>query len=253
MSVVYSNFCGMVVSETRGGVDSDYISDPLGSTIGLMGSTGTMTDRWEYWPYGEVVSRTGSNATPLTFLGVLGYFQDVLSKLFYVRARHLRVDLARWLTADPIWPVQPPYSYAANGPTYVTDPSGLDTCDVVLANEGPIGVQDNSACLWALGLVVAVLIAACVVACATGPIQCGLCIVAALVIFTLGLRYCFDKYCIFRLQIYKQFCLCKGTKEAEHTIPCSVCMSAFIDIRQCKDLYHEYGWQYPVTNCNPPP
>jgi len=118
----------MVVSETRSGVESDYIGDPLGSTIGLMNSAGTMTDRWEYWPYGEVVSRTGTNATPLTFLGVIGYFQDILSKLFYVRARHLRVDLARWLTVDPLWPGQAAYTYVANMPAGKADPSGLIVC-----------------------------------------------------------------------------------------------------------------------------
>jgi len=126
MSVVYSNFCGRVVSETRGGVESDYVSDPLGSTIGLMNSAGTMTDRWEYWPYGEVVSRSGSNPTPLTWLGVIGYFQDVLSKLLYVRARHLRADLTRWLTTDPKWPGARAYGYAGGRPTYVADPTGCD-------------------------------------------------------------------------------------------------------------------------------
>lgn len=103
---------------------STYVSDPLGSTIGLMDAAGTMTDRWEYWPYGEVVSRTGTNATPLTFLGVIGYFQDVLNKFYYVRARHLRSDLARWLTSDPMWPSQDAYSYSANSPTARVDPSG---------------------------------------------------------------------------------------------------------------------------------
>jgi len=126
MSVVYSNFCGRVVSENRGGVISDYVSDTLGNTIGLMDSAGAMTDRWEYWPYGEVVSRTGTNPTPLTFVGVLGYFQDVLSKLFYVRARHLRVDLARWITIDKLWPSLPAYAYAFCAPIGLVDPSG--TC-----------------------------------------------------------------------------------------------------------------------------
>ena len=125
MSVVYSNFCGMVVSETRGGVESDYVHDTLGSTIGLMDNTGTLTDRWEYWPYGEVVSHTGSNPTPLTFLGVIGYFKDVLDKLYYVRARHLRTDLGRWLSSDPTWPSEPAFAYVNNSPTTLTDPSGL--------------------------------------------------------------------------------------------------------------------------------
>lgn len=143
LAVVYSNFGGMVVSETRGGVESDYICDTLGSTIGLMDSAGTMTDRWEYWPFGEVVSRTGTSVTPLTFLGVIGYYQDILAKLFYVRSRQLRVDLARWLTVDPLWPDEPPYAYAKCSPISYTDPSGLsgtvlpcspiekDTCTVI--------------------------------------------------------------------------------------------------------------------------
>ena len=125
LSVVYSNFGGRVVSETRNGVESNYVSDPLGSTIGLMDSAGAMTDRWTYWPYGEVATRTGTNPTPLTFLGVLGYFKDVLDKLFYVRARHLRVDLARWLTVDPLWPRQLPYGYVTAAPTGLADSSGL--------------------------------------------------------------------------------------------------------------------------------
>ena len=115
----------MVVSETRNGVESDYVCDTLGSTIGLLNSAGTMTDRWEYWPYGEVISHTGTSVTPLTFLGVTGYFQDVLNKLTYVRARHLRVDQTRWLTVDPMWPVQLPYTYVGNVPVAKSDPSGL--------------------------------------------------------------------------------------------------------------------------------
>ncbi len=50
MSVVYSNAFGGIIAKNRGGVVSDYVQDPLGSTIGLMDSTGTLTDRWEYWP-----------------------------------------------------------------------------------------------------------------------------------------------------------------------------------------------------------
>ena len=73
-----------------------------------------MTGRCEDWPYGEVVSRTGTNPTPLTFLGVIGYFQDVLSKMYYVRARHFRADLARWLTVDPLWPKEYAYAYMAS-------------------------------------------------------------------------------------------------------------------------------------------
>ena len=172
MAVVYSNFCGMVVSETRNGVESDYISDPLGSNIGLMNSAGAMTDRWEYWPFGEVVSRTGTSVTPLTFLGVIGYFKDQLDKLFYVRARHLRVDLARWLTVDPLWPSQTSYCYAQNNPVAKSDPSGLwpwDDCGYFnWANPGICSQSQYDQCAESCGNNCSPL-----VACVKPPFTCN--------------------------------------------------------------------------------
>ncbi len=125
MSVVYTNFCGMLVSETRGGVERDYVPDTLGSTAALVDSSQTITDRWEYWPYGEVSQRAGAHPTSFTFVGMLGYFKDILDKMLYVRARHVRPDLARWLTVDPLWPPMPAYEYVGSRPSEQTDPSGL--------------------------------------------------------------------------------------------------------------------------------
>ena len=152
MSVVYGNAFGGVISENRGGTVSTYVPDPLGSTIGLVDSAGTLTDSWTYWPYGEVRTRTGSNATPFTFLGVLGYFQDVLNTLFYVRARHLRVDLARWLTVDPLWPSEPGYVYVGGAPTIEADPSGMSqaSCCFIAAvtAAGIVGLGTLAATNW---------------------------------------------------------------------------------------------------------
>jgi len=128
LTVVYSNAFGGVFAENRGGTVSNYVPDSLGSTIGLTSSAGSLTDRWEYWPYGEFARHSGSSVTPLTFLGVLGYFQDVLSQFFYVRARHLRVDLARWLTLDPIWPHAQAYAYVNARPVSRSDRTGLYPC-----------------------------------------------------------------------------------------------------------------------------
>ncbi len=124
MSVVYTNFCGMIVSETRGGVERDYVPDTLGSTAALVDETQTITDRWEYWPYGEVSQRSGASGTPFTFVGTLGYFKDVLDKTFYVAARYLDVLRSRWLTVDPLWPQEPAYSYALVNPVTNVDPTG---------------------------------------------------------------------------------------------------------------------------------
>ncbi len=70
------------------------------------------------------MSRTGSSVTPLTFFGVLGYFQDVLSKLFYVRARLFRADLASWLKVDQLWPAELAFGYCNNSPVLLSDGSG---------------------------------------------------------------------------------------------------------------------------------
>ena len=123
MSVTYGTFAGHVVYENRGGVESTYMRDQLGNTVGLMEMNGHQTDSWTYWPFGEVRTHTGSSTTPLTFLGTLGYFVDFLNQL-YVRARHLRTDLTRWLSTDGFWPQQPAYQYADCAPVLKIDPSG---------------------------------------------------------------------------------------------------------------------------------
>ena len=164
MSVVYSNAFGGVFAENRGGVVSIYVPDTQGSAIGLVSSSGVLTDRWVYWPYGEVASRTGTNVTPLTWLGTLGYFLDQVSKLLYVRARHLRADLERWLTVDPRWPAQPGYAYVDCAPTLGSDPAGQGTIC-------PSGYEQTSTCLG--GGSITVSIGSCGVTRRSSKTLCG--------------------------------------------------------------------------------
>jgi hypothetical protein len=124
MSATYLTMNGIIVHENRGGVQRDYVPDTLGSTTALTDNTQTKTDTWQYWPYGEVSTRTGTSNTPFTFVGTLGYSKDQLDKLFYVRARHLRVDLAGWQTLDPLWPQELAFVYCDACPVACADPSG---------------------------------------------------------------------------------------------------------------------------------
>lgn len=124
MSVTYTTFNGRIVSENRGGVIRNYVSDAEGNTIALTDDTGTVTDTWTYWPYGEVQKHTGTSTTPFTFGGVFGVFSDSATQ-GYARARIVRYDLTRWMTVDPLWPFQPAYVYAHSNPVTFTDPSGL--------------------------------------------------------------------------------------------------------------------------------
>ena len=125
---------GVLLSETRGGVESDYIADPLGSTAALMSTAGAITDTFTYWPYGQLRSHVGSSTTPYQYCGTLGYYTDGASGRVYVEARVYMPALTRWLTVDPIWPDQPPYGYVFGSPVTFADPSGMAPCQGELYN-----------------------------------------------------------------------------------------------------------------------
>ena len=88
MTVKYLTIDGEIVSETRSGVRSDYIPDPLGSTAGLSTQPGTITDTFSWWPYGEQRSHSGTSVTPMGFIGAFGCYSDGVVRV-YARLRIL--------------------------------------------------------------------------------------------------------------------------------------------------------------------
>ncbi len=131
---------GMLVQETRGGVETYYIPDPLGSLVECRNSSGAKTYSAEYWPYGELQTSTGTNPSLWGFVGLSGYLTDSPTML-YVRARYLTTNFARWLTVDPLWPNQMAFQYCRTYPVGATDSTGLI----------PILVVACAACLPCLG------------------------------------------------------------------------------------------------------
>jgi RHS repeat-associated protein len=134
MTVRYTVIDGEIISENRGGTERDYVPDPLGSTVALLDSNQAQTDAFQYWPYGEQRSRTGTSAVQLRFGGAQGYYRDS-GRLTYVRTRHYVPDLGRWLTADPstMGDGMPSHQYCADSPVSVSDRSGLG-CEPVVYN-----------------------------------------------------------------------------------------------------------------------
>jgi hypothetical protein len=98
-TVRYTVVHGEVIAEKRGGVRRSYVPDPLGSTVALLDTAQAQTDTFTYWPYGEVRTRTGTTATPLQFVGTLGYYRDSSGRA-YVQVRTLRTDLGQWQTTS---------------------------------------------------------------------------------------------------------------------------------------------------------
>jgi RHS repeat-associated protein len=124
MSVVYTTINGVLYHENRGGVETEYVPDTLGSLIQCRDSSGNVTYTADYWPYGEVRTSTGSKSSPWGFVGLLGYLTDITKRL-YVRARQYRPNVGQWQTVDPLWPGESTYSYGNSNPSSDADPSGM--------------------------------------------------------------------------------------------------------------------------------
>jgi RHS repeat-associated protein len=102
-----------------------YHYDQSGSTIALSNTSGAVTDRVEYSPFGTITHRTGSTDTPFLYAGQFGIQQES-NGLLHMRARYYSPELRRFLNADPIgfdgglnW-----YAYADGNPVMHVDPDG---------------------------------------------------------------------------------------------------------------------------------
>ncbi|MBS1703658.1 MAG: hypothetical protein JST12_18490 [Armatimonadetes bacterium] len=124
VTTTYITVNGILMQEIRGGTETYYTPDPLGNLTECRNSSGTRTYSAEYWPYGEIQMSTGENSSPWGFVGLLGYLTDTAA-ILYIRARYLTTQWVRWLTQDPLWPVERPYQYVRNNPTAFVDPAGL--------------------------------------------------------------------------------------------------------------------------------
>lgn len=123
-TVRYTVANGQILAEKRAGNYRFYRSDGLGSTVSLYDSNQTKTDSFTYWPYGETRTSSGSSGTKYKFVGTLGCRTQADGGI-YMRARVEQPKDGRWMTVDPIWPIEAGYSYAAGSPLLFVDPTGF--------------------------------------------------------------------------------------------------------------------------------
>jgi RHS repeat-associated protein len=123
MKALVTNVGGRALAETRGGARRLMQHDAMGNVISLINDAGVVTDTYEYWPFGEIRTQTGTSANPWKFGGAWGYYTDATGRL-YVRARYYRPSLTRWQTVDPLWPSESAYVYVGGRAGSVVDPSG---------------------------------------------------------------------------------------------------------------------------------
>ncbi|MFJ9432553.1 RHS repeat-associated core domain-containing protein [Streptomyces sp. NPDC101490] len=126
------------LTRTEGGQTQVYLTDALGTVVGLAHADGTVATRYTYDPNGQV-TRTGAESTnPYTFTGR----EDDGTGLLYHRARYYDPQTGRFISQDPIGHAGGPnlYQYALSAPTAYTDPTGnnplLIGCAVGAAVDG---------------------------------------------------------------------------------------------------------------------
>lgn len=97
---------------------------PSNSVRGLFNASGTITHRYEYDPFGRVLSASGGVTNPLRFAA---RELDPSTGLYYVRARWYDPVQGRFISEDPIGLGGGinNYAYALNDPVNLGDPSGL--------------------------------------------------------------------------------------------------------------------------------
>lgn len=105
-----------------------YHYDNIGNTALLTGAGASVTDTFDYLPFGEEVDRTGSTDARFRFHGQVGVAASGMSGDYLVRARNYSAELGRFLERDPLSHDSGEtnlYRFVQNNPVTLQDPSGL--------------------------------------------------------------------------------------------------------------------------------
>jgi RHS repeat-associated protein len=116
---------GLLYEVEASGVVRYYHYDETGSIIALTDASGLVaTDRIGYGPFGTLVVRKGTTATPYLYGGTFGVETDP-NGLLYMRARYYHPLLRQFISPDPVgfagglnW-----YVYAGHNPSQFGDPN----------------------------------------------------------------------------------------------------------------------------------
>jgi RHS repeat-associated protein len=103
---------------------SSYLTDQLGSTIGLAGSSGTPATEYSYQPFGAASAIGTSSSNDFEYTGR----ETEENGLQYNRARYYNPTVGRFISQDPLGSAGSGinlYRYVNDAPTNATDPSGL--------------------------------------------------------------------------------------------------------------------------------
>ena len=101
-----------------------FLSDGLGSTVGLTDAGGTVQTEYTYEPFGAVTASGTSSGNELRYTGR----EDDATGIYYYRARYYHPGLQRFISEDPLRVPRNLYAYVDNSPLTFRDPFGLEKC-----------------------------------------------------------------------------------------------------------------------------
>ena len=106
-----------------------YLHDQLGSTRGLLNSTGAVVASYSYTPLGQIEASGGlAGAVGSNRIGFAGAYQDPESGLLYMQHRSYDPATGQFSSVDPLTSLtSASYGYAGNDPVDASDPTGLAT------------------------------------------------------------------------------------------------------------------------------
>jgi len=110
------------LTRSEGGATQVYLTDALGSVVGLANSDGTVATTYAYDPNGTPTASGTTSTNPHTFTGR----EDDRTGLLYYRDRYYDPQTGRFISQDPSGQAGGTnlYQYALSSPTTYTDPTG---------------------------------------------------------------------------------------------------------------------------------
>ena len=130
VSAAYTLSSGELMSQTRSGVESQYVLDGLNSVRSIADSSGMITDSYRFDAYGNTLQHEGSTVNPYRFRSQQ---TDDSTGFQFLRARYFNPLFGRFLTRDTAdYVLGNPvdlnrFTYAAANPVNAYDPSGHDS------------------------------------------------------------------------------------------------------------------------------
>ena len=122
---------GLIARVTPADATAYYHYDVRGSTIALSDSTGLLTDKYAYDPFGKISNSTGLSTNSFKYVGRYGVVDDG-NRLSYIRARYYSPELGRYVTKDPTSGLDGDsqklnqYIYVLNNPIRFVDLNGFN-------------------------------------------------------------------------------------------------------------------------------